>query len=141
MYKLFLLQRAGKFPVNYLDQTPTSDFDSEFDEIPAPDILASAIDDYFANCHCEPFDLFHEPSFRDRLSRDEVPDYLLLAILASGIRYSKIHSFAHRRLAAIDQYSNHSWLLVIKRWNSIEEEHDMDIVRAMLMLSAIDFTG
>lgn len=85
--------------------------------------------------------MFHEPSFRVRLSRDAVPDYLLFAILATGIRYTTVTSFSRSRVAAMEQYSSRSWLLVIKRWNSVEEEHDIDIVRAMLLLAAIDFTG
>ena len=104
-------------------------------------ILASLVDDYFLYCHNEPYALFHEPTFRQRLKRGEILEYLLLVFLASAVRYSTQPFFQGVQMEAIKEYSDRSWALVVKRWHEIDEETDLDVIRAILLHSVIDFTS
>jgi hypothetical protein len=43
---------------------------------------------YFDYCHNQPYSFFHEGNFRSCISRQEIPDHLLLAIVATTLRFS-----------------------------------------------------
>jgi hypothetical protein len=116
-------------------------FSSKFRDHPPPPVLATVINDYFSYCHNKPYSLFHEQTFRERLERNEIPEFLLLVLVASGVRYTTHPFFKGDQTIAIEQYSNRSWALVVQRWYAIEEETDLDVVRAMLLHSVVDFTG
>ena len=100
--------------------------------------IIGAADIYFRYCHNQPYSLFHEESFRNRLASNEVPQHLLFAFLASSVRYSEDPYYADK-VGAISAYAVQAWKAMVMPWNGIET--DISIVQTILLLAIIDYTG
>lgn len=52
--------------------------------------LQLAADIYFRFCYNQPYSLFHEATFRQRLASGDLPEYLLWAFYGAACRYSRL---------------------------------------------------
>lgn len=52
--------------------------------------LQLAADIYFRFCYNQPYSLFHEATFRQRLASGDLPEYLLWAVYGAACRYSRV---------------------------------------------------
>ncbi|KAK2474349.1 hypothetical protein H9L39_14309 [Fusarium oxysporum f. sp. albedinis] len=99
-------------PAPVLLQTPST-IQSHANERPQPSSLLFAADVYFRYCHSQPYSLFHEPTFRQRLADDTLPTYLLWGFLSAARRYS---SLPVTQVNCPDDASSYA----AKAWESIE---------------------
>ncbi|KAL9562312.1 hypothetical protein ACKAV7_013395 [Fusarium commune] len=99
-------------PAPVLLQTPST-IQSHANERPQPSSLLFAADVYFRYCHSQPYSLFHEPIFRQRLADDTLPTYLLWGFLSAARRYS---SLPVTQVNCPDDASSYA----AKAWESIE---------------------
>ncbi|CAG7990767.1 unnamed protein product [Penicillium nalgiovense] len=60
--------------------------------LPPSAVLQSVIDAYFEHVHNQPYSFFRDPSFRARIAQNLIPRCLVLAVLASAVRFSS-HKF------------------------------------------------
>ena len=114
---------------------------SQFDTVPPLHILESLADVYFANCHNQPYSLFIESSFRQNLSDESLPDYLLMAFAATAVRYSSDLYFNNRHTEAIETYSKTAWRVILQQVFSSEQSLNLHALQATNLLAVIDFTG
>jgi hypothetical protein len=91
--------------------------------------------------HSQPYSFFHERSFRERLADGLLPEYLQLAVVASSIRFSSNPYFQGNHSEAITRYASESWKQIVSLWFGPESDPDLNICRAITLLSVIDFTG
>jgi hypothetical protein len=63
--------------------------------LPPTHVLLAAADIYFRYCYNQPYSLFHEARFRQRLAAGQVKDFLVWAFLAASRRFSTLphHDF------------------------------------------------
>ncbi|TXC03125.1 hypothetical protein FocTR4_00015443 [Fusarium oxysporum f. sp. cubense] len=99
-------------PAPVLLQTPST-IQSHANERPQSSSLLFAADVYFRYCHSQPYSLFHEPTFRQRLADDTLPTYLLWGFLSAARRYS---SLPVTQVNCPDDASSYA----AKAWESIE---------------------
>ena len=103
--------------------------------------MKSVIDTYFVHVHNQPYSFFQETSFRLKLDSNALPRCLILAILASAIRFSKHAYYDGKKKEATEAYSRESWLTVLSDHLTVEENMNLSVVQAMTMLSVADYTG
>ena len=113
---------------------------SSFTRPPPTETIIGAADIYFRYCHNQPYSLFHEENFRNRLALNEVPQHLLFAFLASAVRYSE-DPYYEDKVGAISTYSIQAWKAIVMPWNGIETDVGITIVQTILLLAIIDYTG
>ena len=114
---------------------------ASFHTFPSPEILVAAADVYFQYCHNQPYSLFHEQSFRNRLTAGNVPKHLALAFLATTLRFSSDPCYQHNRSEAISAYASESWKAICLPWNGVENAAGLGILQTIFLLSVIDYTG
>jgi hypothetical protein len=114
---------------------------SKFSTVPPLSVLEAMVDVYFTSCHNQPYCFFQETSFRQRLIEDSLPDYLLMAFVATSARYSSHAYFENRQSEALDSLAKMAWHIVLKQVFSSEQGLDLHAVQATHMLAVIDFTG
>lgn len=102
--------------------------------------IIGAADIYFRYCHNQPYSLFHEESFRNRLVSNEVPQHLLFAFLASSVRYST-DPYYEDKVSAISTYAVKAWKAMVLPWDGIGTDVGISIVQTILLLAIIDYTG
>ena len=105
------------------------------------EILEAVVDTYFTFCHNQPYSFFHEGSFRHRLSTGSLPEYLILAVLAYGVRYCAHSYFANKSHEISVLYANQSWKSVVKNCFTANKAADLSIVQTVSLLALFDFTG
>ena len=113
---------------------------SPYGRLPSLDIIRSAAELYFRYCHNQPYSLFHELSFRNKIEIGEVPSHLQFALLASTVRYST-DPFFEDKIAAVSSYAQQSWKAIAMPWNGIQSDTELSIVQTILLLAIIDYTG
>ena len=109
--------------------------------MPDLETLLSAADIYFQYCHNQPYSLFHEASFRQRLRKGEIPKHLAFAFLATTIRFSADPRYQHNKYEAISAYAAESWKAIVLPWNGVDTAAGVSILQAIFLLSVIDYTG
>lgn len=107
--------------------------------IPPEDVLLNAIGIYFSHCHNQPYGIFHEGNFRQRLTAGHVPDHVLFAVLCSSFRF--LHPKPDRCWEISELYAETSWHLVKARCFSGEGDDDISKIQTLTLLSIFDFTG
>lgn len=112
-----------------------------FSTMPSFDTLLSAADVYFKYCHNQPYAVFHEQSLRDKLANGTLPTHLMLAFVATAIRFSPDSQFGDDRFRAIEAYAAQSWKSIVLPWNGLENAAEVSTVQAILLLGVLDFTG
>ena len=109
--------------------------------VPPLPVLESLAEVYFSNCHNQPYCFFLEAHFRPRLVDRSLPEYLLLAFVATAARYSTHVYFENRQKEAIETYSRTAWRIILQQAFSSEQGLDLHVVQATNLLAVIDFTG
>ncbi|KAK4963680.1 hypothetical protein LTR10_001311 [Elasticomyces elasticus] len=104
-------------------------------------ILKHLIEVYFSNSHNQPYSFFHESTLRQRIITDEVPQYLLLAIAATSVRYSMHDFFKQHQNAAAKAYARASWLILLERFFATDQSPDVTMAQATAILAVIDYTA
>ncbi|CAG9982346.1 unnamed protein product [Clonostachys byssicola] len=112
-----------------------------FRDLPPTPVMEAMIDTYFFHVHNQPYSYFQEDSFRQRLECDTIPKCLILAILASSLKFSS-HEYFHGYVReATDAYAREAWLLVLDDYMSSETPSNLYAAQTMNMLAIIDFTS
>lgn len=102
-------------------------------------VMEQLVDMYFEYCHNRPYSFFHEGYFRRSLARKEVPDYLLLAVVATTTRFSE--SLVMTDKHEIDtRAAICSWRLISPIYLA-KRNTDIRVVQTVSLLSIFDFTG
>lgn len=109
--------------------------------VPPTIVLESLTDTYFRDCHDQPYSYFVEATFRERLQAGILPDFLLLAFVATAARYSKIPFLEDCREQAIENYARTAWDIILRQAFSSEQGLNLYVVQATNLLAVIDFTG
>ncbi|PKY09427.1 hypothetical protein P168DRAFT_278909 [Aspergillus campestris IBT 28561] len=108
---------------------------------PPPPVMRSVIDTYFIHVHNQPYSYFQESSFREKMKNHELPRCLVLAVLASAVRFSSHNFYAGKIHEAVDTYARESWLLVLTDHLTVENNLDIAVVQTVNMLAVIDYTA
>ncbi|KAH7385815.1 fungal-specific transcription factor domain-containing protein [Pyrenochaeta sp. MPI-SDFR-AT-0127] len=101
--------------------------------------LQSLADVYFLCCHQQPYSFFHETTFRQNLENGSLPSYLLLAFVATAVRFSQDIRFAGRQTEATDWYAKLAWSAFVEEAFSDAHSLNISTVQAASMLGFIDY--
>lgn len=99
------------------------------------------VDVYFTYCHNQPYSFFHEATFRNNLAEGLLPEYLILAVLATSMRFSHSTPYADSWEIAAKAYSSKAWSLIIPQCFDENPHTDYRLVQAVTLLSVQDFVG
>ncbi|KAL3479636.1 fungal-specific transcription factor domain-containing protein [Aspergillus californicus] len=108
---------------------------------PPQHIQRSLIDTYFVHVHNHPYSHFHETSFRQSFDSSSLPRSLLLAVLASAVRFSKHEFYRGRTLEASEVYSRGAWLSVLTDDLTSEDTMSLHVVQAVNILAVVEHTA
>lgn len=112
-----------------------------FSTLPEPAVVQSLVDTYFRYCHCQPYCYFHVANFRHRLSKNALPHWLLLAVIATAAGFSDDEIFQGRQTEASDCFASLAWKEINDRMFQEEDFMTIHTVQAVNMLAVIDFSG
>lgn len=105
------------------------------------DVFMAVIDSYFTYCQNQPYSFFHEQIFRQRLSKQEIPRHLVLAVMATATRFCPHPYFADRALEMSVEYANSSWKLIVSNCFAVARVAEVSAVQTVALLGLFDFTG
>lgn len=108
---------------------------------PPEDVFMAVIDSYFMYCQNQPYSFFHENNFRERLSKQEIPRHLVLAVMATAARFCPHPYFTDRALEMSIEYANRSWKLIVADCFTVERAAEVSAVQTVALLGLFDFTG
>jgi len=130
-------------PATTLDLSYEAESQSELpgDTLASKEVLLAVVDAFFTYCHNQPYSFFHEGNFRRGLSQGSLPEHLLLAVLASAVRFSRHAYFNGRWYEAAVGYANRSWKAVVSSCITVSRTADVSIVQTIALLALFDFTG
>ncbi|RKL09115.1 hypothetical protein BFJ70_g16731 [Fusarium oxysporum] len=103
-------------------------------------VLLGCVNDYFRHCHNQPYSFFHEASFRQSLEHGLLPDHLVLAVLASAVRFSSDPFFCDPHESAV-QYANRSWKAIVVSCLAHNQAAQVQTVQTITLLAIFDFTA
>lgn len=114
--------------------------EDDFLTLPDREIQRHIIDMYFEHNHNQPYSYFQETTFRRKFDDDCLPEYLMLAFVATACRFSD-HEFYHgRQTEAMTAYANASWHQIYEDSFSQDGNLEFSMVQATSLLAAIEFT-
>ncbi|KAL2205948.1 hypothetical protein CC79DRAFT_1369386 [Sarocladium strictum] len=119
----------------YLDPRKASTERYSSSELPQLQTLLFAADVYFRFCHNQPYSIFHEETFRRRLTLGELPTYLVWAFLSAARRYSSlpITQMGSRDDAA--GYASRAWECIDLPWNTVPSpEEALHVCQAIILI-------
>jgi hypothetical protein len=108
---------------------------------PPEDVFMAVIDSYFTYCQNQPYSFFHEQNFRQRLSKQAIPRHLVLAVMATAVRFCSHPYFADRALEMSIEYANRSWKLIVSDCFTVARASEVSAVQTVALLGLFDFTG
>ncbi|KAJ5172449.1 hypothetical protein N7492_005042 [Penicillium capsulatum] len=109
---------------------------------PKPDkVFLEACHIYFRHCHNKPYGFFSARLFHQKVSRNEVPLYLRLALIASATRYSSRSQWQERKQSTIDSYAKCSWELIMNSVHGLDDNADVTVIQTLALLALIDATA
>ena len=108
---------------------------------PPDDVFMAVIDSYFTYCQNQPYSFFHEDNFRERLSKQDVPRHLVLAMMAAAVRFCSHTYYTGRALEMSVEYANKSWKLIVSDCFTVGKEAEVSAVQTVALLGLFDFTG
>ncbi|KAH7121809.1 fungal-specific transcription factor domain-containing protein [Dactylonectria estremocensis] len=97
--------------------------------------------DYFRCADGQPYALFHEATFWRQLDQKQLPDHLLLAIMAQAVRFSTDAFFEGRKASLSALFANMAWRSIVVLYFQERAEADVNIVKTIMLLSIFDFTA
>ncbi|KAH7129760.1 fungal-specific transcription factor domain-containing protein [Dactylonectria estremocensis] len=110
------------------------------DGLPPRAVLLDCVDDFFRCCHNQPYSFFHEVSFRRSLDNGLLPGHLVLAVLASAVRFSS-NPFFGRPHESAAQYANRSWKAIVSSCLAHNRAAHVQTVQTITLLAIFDFTA
>lgn len=113
----------------------------DLSSLPPFPVMQSTIDTFFTHVHNQPYSFFQEASFRLKLDSNILPRCLVLAVLASAVRFSTHEFYAGKTQEATEIYARESWLTVLSDHLTVEENMSLSVVQTMNMLAVTDYTG
>ncbi|KAL2275746.1 hypothetical protein FJTKL_01602 [Diaporthe vaccinii] len=131
-------QNIGRMP---LSSSRSQSLRSRSTSLPSPAVLKSLTDTYFQSCHSQPYFYFREDSFRRRLLANSLPNWLLLAFVATACRFSDDPFFQGRQEEAVESYADTAWSEIHEKMFSQDDFINVHTVQAVNMLAVIDFTA
>lgn len=99
------------------------------------------IDTYFIHVYNQPYSYFQEASFRQKLDSHLLPRCLVLAVLASAVKFSTHEYYAGRTKEATEKYARESWMSVLTDYMAAEENMNVHVVQTVNLLAVVDYTG
>ncbi|KEF57346.1 uncharacterized protein A1O9_05263, partial [Exophiala aquamarina CBS 119918] len=99
------------------------------------------VDTYFKYCHGQPYSMFHEETFRSDLSRSILPPYLILAIVASTLRYSQDPCYKGSLCSASNEFAAQAWRAILVECFESESGPDYRTVQGTILLAIHQFVG
>ncbi|KAK1704218.1 fungal-specific transcription factor domain-containing protein [Colletotrichum lupini] len=112
-----------------------------FSTFPPDSVTQSLVDTFFQWCHNQPYSYFHEGSFRQKLADGQLSKCVLLAVLASSLRFSEHEYYRDNRSNAIEAYAREAWLSVLGDHMTVEDSCHLEVAQATNILAIIDFTA
>lgn len=101
----------------------------------------AVIDSYFTYCQNQPYSFFHEETFRQRLSEQAIPRHLVLAVMATAVRFCLHPYFSGHALEMSVEYANRSWKLIVSDCFTVGKVAEVSTVQTVALLGLFDFTG
>ncbi|PCD28562.1 hypothetical protein FGRA07_03701 [Fusarium graminearum] len=108
---------------------------------PPDDVFMEIIDSYFTYCQNQPYSFFHEDNFRRSLSEEAIPKHLILAMMATAVRFCSNPYFNNRALEMSVEYANRSWKLIVSDCFTVGKEAEVSAVQTVALLGLFDFTA
>lgn len=106
--------------------------------LPPPHVVTSTINLYFELCHDQPYCFFHEQTFRHQLTSNQLPHYLIFAVLAISLRFSPDPFYSSNPHMAA-KYASNAWKEVERQCFDDEDGMDYRLVQAATLLALWDF--
>ncbi|KIL87407.1 hypothetical protein FAVG1_09113 [Fusarium avenaceum] len=121
-------------PSTAILQTPLTT-QSSTSERPQIQTLLSAADVYFRFCHSQPYSLFHEPTFRQRLADDSLPTYLLWGFMSAARRYSSLSDSQGNTADDASTYAAKAWECIDLPWSgSAPPQKVLTVVQTIILI-------
>ena len=99
------------------------------------------VDTFFDYCHNQPYSFFHEGKFRGHIVQQTIPTHLLLAVMASAVRFSCHPYFVGGTHEASVGFANRAWKSVVSDCFTTGKAAEVSIVQTIALLALFDFTG
>ncbi|KAL2848892.1 hypothetical protein BJY01DRAFT_262417 [Aspergillus pseudoustus] len=134
-----LLQRLNVIESRLAELSGQSPSHSPLD--PPQHVLSSVIDTYFTHVHNQPYSYFHETSFRQKFQARALPRSLLLAVLATAVRFTNNEYYSGRTLEVSELYAREAWLAILADDLVSDDTMNLHLVQALNMLAVVDHTA
>ncbi|WZH49698.1 fungal-specific transcription factor domain-containing protein [Fusarium acuminatum] len=132
-------QQQANTPSTAILQTPLTTQSTVF-ERPQLQSLLLAADVYFRFCHSQPYSLFHEPTFRQRLADDSLPTYLLWGFLSAARRYSSLSDNQDNTADDASTYAAKAWECIDLPWSgSAPPQKVLTVVQTIILIVSTEF--
>lgn len=107
----------------------------------SPEVLSALVDTFFGCCQNQPYSFFHEGTFRRRLAEGVIPTHLILAVMASAVRFCNHPQFPGCSTEASVAYADRSWRLILSDGLTGGRVTEVSTVQTIALLGLFDFTG
>ncbi|RGP61092.1 transcriptional regulatory [Fusarium longipes] len=122
-------------PSTAILQTPSTIQSPSLDR-PQYQSLVFAANIYFSFCHSQPYSLFHEPTFRQRLADDSLPSYLLWAFLSAARRYSTFPVAEPNCADDASAYAAKAWECIDLPWTgSVSPDKVLHVIQTIILIA------
>lgn len=105
------------------------------------DVLLALVDTFFGYCHNQPYSFFHEGMFRQRLAEKVLPTHLILAVMASAVRFCKHLQFPGNSTETAVTFADRAWRLILSEGLTGGRVTEVSAVQTIALLGLFDFTG
>ena len=105
------------------------------------EIVAVLVDTFFECCHNQPYSFFHESTFRRHLAEKSLPTHLLLAVLASAVRFCTHPQISASSTETSVAYADRAWRLILSDGLTGGRVAEVPTVQSIALLGLFDFTG
>ncbi|KAH7133796.1 fungal-specific transcription factor domain-containing protein [Dactylonectria macrodidyma] len=109
--------------------------------MPPEPVVQHLVETYFVHSHNQPYSYFQEERFHQLLSFGTLPKCLVLAVLASAVRFSNHEYFQGRTHEAMEAYAREAWLAVLNEHLTVENCPNLYVSQTTNILAIIDFTA
>lgn len=120
---------------------PLTSSSSVFSTMPPEPVVQHLVDAYFVHSHNQPYSYFQEERFQQLRSFGLLPKCLVLAVLASSVRFSNHEYFKGRTHEAMEAYAREAWLAVLNDHLTAENCPNLYVAQTTNILAIVDFTG
>lgn len=135
-------QQSHQQPTSITDITTSHRAARRTPALPSKNVLIFAADIYFRFCYNQPYSLFHEERFRQRLSAGDVPEYLVWAFLASSRRFSALPNHEIEGGDSVSALAKNAWDSFIVPWAGPANAEDaLSIMQTTVLLVSVEHTG